>query len=150
MGAVPPQRAGMASATSNASREIGGVFGIALLGAIVTRVFTRDLDRVVAQLNLPPAVKATILQQASHGIEQTGGSLPAGSSFGAVTEALKASFVSGMHLALIVAGGVLLAGAVVAGVFVRGHQTHPVASQEYSQKKPDLLTASAEEASETA
>ena len=46
MGAVPRERAGMASATSNASREIGGVFGIALLGAIVTHIFSRDLRRV--------------------------------------------------------------------------------------------------------
>ena len=43
MGAVPRERAGMASATSNASREVGGVFGIALLGAIVTHIFSRDL-----------------------------------------------------------------------------------------------------------
>ena len=82
MGSVPPARAGMASATSNASREIGGVFGIALLGAIVTHVFTRDVDRIVSQLNLPPSIKATILRQVASGVEQAGGTLPAGSTPG--------------------------------------------------------------------
>jgi EmrB/QacA subfamily drug resistance transporter len=126
MSTVPPQRAGMASATTSASREIGGVFGIALLGAIVTHVFTRDLNRIVSQLNLPPAIKATILEQASHGVEQTGGSLSAGANLGGLADALKASFVSGMHLALIVAGGVLMLGAIVAGVFVAGGEPQQV------------------------
>jgi hypothetical protein len=122
MSTVPPQRAGMASATTSASREIGGVFGIALLGAIVTHVFTRDLDRIASQLNLPPAIKASILQQASRGVEQTGGQLPGGAGLGQLADALKSSFVSGMHLALIVAGGALLCAAVVAAVFVAsGH-----------------------------
>jgi DHA2 family methylenomycin A resistance protein-like MFS transporter len=126
MSTVPPQRAGMASATTSASREIGGVFGIALLGAIVTHIFLRDLNRIVGQLNLPPAIKATILQQASQGVEQTGGTLPAGANLGGLVEGLKSSFVSGMHLALIVAGGVLLLGAIIAAVFVAGGQPQPV------------------------
>jgi len=120
----------MASATTSASREIGGVFGIALLGAIVTHVFARDVNRLVAQLNLPPAVKAAILQQASRGIEQSGGSLPSGAGLGGLVDSLKASFVSGMHLALVVAGGVLLLGAVVAAVFVAGGQPRQVNSPD--------------------
>ncbi|OFV81068.1 MAG: hypothetical protein A2W26_08340, partial [Acidobacteria bacterium RBG_16_64_8] len=95
MNSVPPQRAGMASATTSASREIGGVFGIALLGAIVTHVFTRDLNRMVDQLGLPPAVKARILEQASSGAQQAGGALPSGAGQDGLIEALKASFVSG-------------------------------------------------------
>lgn len=127
MSTVPPQRAGMAAATTNASREIGGVFGIALLGAIVTHIFTRDLNRVVDQMGLPPALKATILEQASHGVEQTGGGLPAGGQFEALTLALKSSFVSGMHIALIVAGAALLLGAIVAAVFVHGGRPQGIA-----------------------
>ena len=132
MSTVPPQRAGMASATTSASREIGGVFGIALLGAIVTHVFTRDLNRIVNQLNLPPAIKATILEQASQGVEQTGGTLPAGANLGGLAEALKSSFVSGMHLALIVAGGVLLLAAAISAVFVAGGQPQQVRALDKS------------------
>ena len=130
MNSVPPQRAGMASATTSASREIGGVFGIALLGAIVTHVFTRDLNTIVDRLNLPPSVKATILEQASRGAQQTGGSLPAGAELGGLADALKSSFVSGMHLALIVAGAVLVLGAIVAAVFVAGGQPREVVMPE--------------------
>ena len=73
-----------------------------------------------------PAEFATILQQASKGVEQTGGTLPAGANLGGLVEALKSSFVSGMHLALIVAGGVLLLAAVVSAVFVVGGEPQQV------------------------
>ena len=36
MNAVGPERAGLGSATTNTAREVGGVFGIALLGTILT------------------------------------------------------------------------------------------------------------------
>jgi DHA2 family methylenomycin A resistance protein-like MFS transporter len=137
MSTVPAQRAGMASATTSASREVGGVFGIAVLGAIVTHVFTRDLNRLVDQLSLPAALKATILQQASHGAEQTGGNLPLGSNLAGLVEGLKSSFVSGMHLALIVAGVMLVIGAIVAAVFVAGGQPRQV---DAPGKHSDLST----------
>jgi DHA2 family methylenomycin A resistance protein-like MFS transporter len=36
MGAVPPERAGMASSVSNTSRQTGGVLGIAVMGSLLT------------------------------------------------------------------------------------------------------------------
>ena len=61
MGSVPPARSGMASATTNASREVGGTFGIALLGAILTArlnsVMTGVADRAWAS---PSAVQSKI------------------------------------------------------------------------------------------
>jgi MFS transporter, DHA2 family, methylenomycin A resistance protein len=35
LGAVPPDRAGMASSTMNTARQVGGVFGIAILGSLL-------------------------------------------------------------------------------------------------------------------
>ena len=36
MGTVPAARAGMASATSNTMRQVGSVFGVAVLGNLLT------------------------------------------------------------------------------------------------------------------
>ena len=55
MGTVPPARAGMASATSNTMRQVGSVFGIAVLGNIVTRRFDQ-LRVALHPFHLPPAV----------------------------------------------------------------------------------------------
>jgi len=119
MGAVPRERAGMASATSNASREIGGVFGIALLGAIVTHIFSRDLSRSIAALRLPAALKDLIVQQASHGAEQAAAALPPGVNGAALHTIAGNAFVAGMHAAMVVAAAALAAGAVAAAVFVQ-------------------------------
>jgi EmrB/QacA subfamily drug resistance transporter len=129
MGAVPRERAGMASATSNASREIGGVFGIALLGAIVTHIFSRDLSRAIAALHLPAAVRDAIVTQASHGAEQAAATaLPAGVNGAALHAAAGASFVAGMHAAMVVAAVALAVGALAAAVFVRSGRPQEAAA----------------------
>ena len=123
MGAVPRERAGMASATSNASREIGGVFGIALLGAIVTHIFSRNLVRSLVALHLPVALKDVILAKASHGAEQAAASaLPPGLNGAALHAAAGSAFVSGMHAAMVVAAAALAIGSLAAAIFVRGGQ----------------------------
>jgi len=106
MGAVPRERAGMASATSNASREIGGVFGIALLGAIVTHIFSRNLVRSLVALHLPVALKDVILAKASHGAEQAAAS----------------ALPPGLNGAALHAAAGLAIGSLAAAIFVRGGQ----------------------------
>ncbi len=119
MSAVPRARAGMASATTNATREIGGVFGIALLGAIVTHWFASDLSSKLRGFALPAAVKAQIVALASHGGEEATKALPPGVNAQALHATIDTAFVSGMHVALIVAGIALLLGSAVAGLLMR-------------------------------
>lgn len=130
MGAVPRERAGMASATSNASREVGGVFGIALLGAIVTHIFSRDLRRSIAALQLPAALKELIVKQASHGAEQAAAALPAGVNGAALHALAGVAFVAGMHAAMVVAAAALAVGALAAAIFVHGGQPQQVLAPE--------------------
>ena len=126
MSAVPRERAGMASATSNASREVGGVFGIALLGAIVTHIFSRDLARSIAALHLPPALRDLIVAQASHGAEQAAATaLPPGIN-GAALHAAAGSFVCRRHARRHGRrGGRAGDGALAAAVFVHGGRPQP-------------------------
>ena len=130
MSAVPRERAGMASATSNVSREVGGVFGIALLGAIVTHIFSGHLSRSVAALHLPAALKDLIVSQASHGAEKATTSLTAGFNAGALRTAIGNSFVSGMHAAMVVAAVALAGGALAAVVFVKGGRPQQVVATQ--------------------
>src|SRR5204863_94655 len=54
MNSVGPQRAGLGSAMTNTSREVGGVLGIALLGAILTTELKSAFAPAVAGLGLNP------------------------------------------------------------------------------------------------
>jgi MFS transporter, DHA2 family, methylenomycin A resistance protein len=116
MGSVPAARAGMASAVTNTSREIGGVFGIALLGAIVTGRLTSVLDGRLAGLGVAARLRAPIVAAATHGgaIRRLPGVDPA-----VLHQAIGDSYVSGMHVALVLAGVALLFGSALAVVFVR-------------------------------
>ena len=54
MNSVGHQRAGLGSAMTNTSREVGGVLGIALLGAILTTQLKSAFAPAVAGLGLSP------------------------------------------------------------------------------------------------
>ena len=120
MSTVPRARAGMASGMTNASREIGGVFGIALLGAIVTHWFAADLSSALRGFTLPAAAKAQIVALASHGGQEATKALPPGVNAQALHAAIDNAFVSGMHVALVVAGAALLGGSIVAFALIPG------------------------------
>jgi DHA2 family methylenomycin A resistance protein-like MFS transporter len=53
LGAVPPDRAGMASSTVNSARQIGGVFGIAILGSMLPAAFGASdyVERFIAGMH---------------------------------------------------------------------------------------------------
>jgi DHA2 family methylenomycin A resistance protein-like MFS transporter len=120
MGSVPAARAGMASATSNTMRQVGGVFGIAVLGNLVTRRFTSELATALRALKIPAQAGQKILASAGQGRELAPAQLPRGIAPAALQHAIGASFTSGLHLALVISGVMLLAGAPLALVTICG------------------------------
>jgi hypothetical protein len=134
MGTVPAARAGMASATSNTMRQVGGVFGIAVLGNLVTHRFTSDLPGALARFHLPHAVVQKIVLMAGQGRGSAAGKLPP-----AVVAQINASFTSGIHVAMWVSGILLLAGAPIAYLTVRYTAPHHVEARE--RKAEELAVA---------
>ena len=120
MSTAPVARAGMASATSNTMRQLGGVFGVAVLGSIVTTGFSSALASSFAALGLPPSVaeKAAEMAQEGRGMESVP-SLP-GLDVAAIQRAVNDSFMVGLHRAVWIAGLVLFAGAIASALMIRG------------------------------
>ncbi len=121
MNAVGRERAGLGSAMTNTSREVGGVFGIALLGTVLTTRLAHVLEPALAGIGLHPAREAAIAAAAGTG--QLDPSLLRGlppEQAGAVVRAFSDAFMSGFRLSLIVGGLTLLAAAVVANRFILG------------------------------
>jgi EmrB/QacA subfamily drug resistance transporter len=110
LASVPPGRAGTASGVSNTFRQIGGVFGVALAGAVVLRHLRTSLAPTVAALPVTPAVKQSLLDAIGRGdLSQRAGLPPALRA--ATLDRVAAEFVNGMHYAFLVAalGGLLSA-----------------------------------------
>jgi EmrB/QacA subfamily drug resistance transporter len=125
---VPAERSGMAASTLNTSRELGGVLAVAILGAIVNGRLTTELDRKLNALGVPKAFHNLVIDAVTHG------GVPANASEAAaqnplvaanlplvakVISAAEAAFGHGLHIALVVAAAMLLAGAATAAATVR-------------------------------
>jgi EmrB/QacA subfamily drug resistance transporter len=127
MASVEPRHAGVASAATNTSRELGGVFGIALLGAIVTGAFKRGfLARLIAS-GVPKGQAQGILARA--GASAASGNTTGDGTGSAIAAAVKSSFVHAIHIGMLVAIGFMLLASVVSFLFVRSHveREEPVA-----------------------
>jgi EmrB/QacA subfamily drug resistance transporter len=130
MNSVGQQRAGLGSAMTNTSREVGGVFGIALLGTVLFTKLNSTLEASLGSIGLSAAQRSGIAAAASHGALDP-------SKFGltpdqqaAVKTAFGDAFMSGFHIALLVAGAVLLVAAVVANRFIPGREAVPARAPE--------------------
>ena len=128
MSSVPPARAGMASATLNTTRQLGGVFGIAVLGSIVTSYFISELRVGLGALHLNPFITEKVLAVAGQGVGASGNDLSAAAAAGvdvnAIKNAMRVAFTGGIHHALWYAGSVVLVGAVVGAIMIRGTAPH--------------------------
>jgi EmrB/QacA subfamily drug resistance transporter len=116
MNAVGHQRAGLGSAATNTSREVGGVFGIALLGTLLTTKLSSTFGPGLARLGLSRSQFAAVADAAHHGTLST--DLVAGlhltpSQSAGVFRVFSSSFMSGFHVALLVAAVMLFAATFV-------------------------------------
>ena len=129
MNSVGPQRAGLGSAMTNTSREVGGVFGIALLGTVLTTKLKSSLTASLSGLGLSSAQQHTIATAGGHGTLDPSLLTKLGLSsdqMAAVNHAFDASFMDGFHIALLAGGLVLLVAAFVANRFIPGRHTEHV------------------------
>jgi MFS family permease len=131
---VPPERSGMAASATNTSRELGAVFGVAILGSIVNGKLTGGLAARLKAIGIPPSFQSLVL----HAV--TGGGLGGGSASKAeqsknaaiakiatkVVNAAYNAFGSGLHVSLEISGGLLVAGAAVAALTI-----HRVSGRAY-------------------
>ncbi|MEV7782537.1 MFS transporter [Kitasatospora sp. NPDC088351] len=118
---VEPPQAGMASATINTLRELGGVVGVAVLGAVLTYRLNGALTENLGRLGIPPAAvgpAADALAGAGGGSGVQGSGAAAELS-GPVRAAVEGAFVEGVHLAVLCGAGVLAVTALLVTVLLR-------------------------------
>ena len=114
--AMPGAQAGVASALTNTSRQVGGALGIAVLGAVATGRFTAALPGRLAPLGLPASVAERIEAAAGQAV---GTAPPGPAGAPAVRRAVAAAFVTGIHGSYLLAGLALAGGALIALAWLR-------------------------------
>jgi len=111
MGAVQADKAGVGSAVNDATREVGGTLGVAVIGSVFASFYT-------ARFHDLPRLPGGLTQQATESVGAAftiAGQLPAVPA-GALRAAASTGFYDGLHAGCLVASGVALVGAAVAAV----------------------------------
>jgi EmrB/QacA subfamily drug resistance transporter len=105
---LPQERQGIGSAVNDTSRELGGALGIAVLGSVLNDRYRSQIGPDIQ--HLPPAAAAHAKASIAF-VEQAAGRFgtPGRTLLGHAEQA----FVSGLSLAMLIAGGILVATALV-------------------------------------
>jgi EmrB/QacA subfamily drug resistance transporter len=111
---VPAERSGMAASTTNTSREIGAVTGVAILGALVSAKLHDDIVARMQALGLK-SFESTVIKGVETGLVPSAASTPKNELKleQEVIQAAYAAFESGLHAALYLGAALVLA----AGIF---------------------------------
>jgi EmrB/QacA subfamily drug resistance transporter len=115
MGSLPPARAGVGSAVNDTTRQMGGAVGVAVLGSLLASRFSSRMVHLLGGL-----VPGAVLAQVKGGVGQALGAIvqnPQAKPFAArIASAADSSFMSGFHLAAVVAAVVI--GVAAAAVLI--------------------------------
>lgn len=109
MSVIPPERAGAGASVSETANELGIALGTAILGSVLTAVYRPRIDTVTGLTPTDIAAARETLGAAMLVADD----LPATLAHDLITTAREA-FVTGMHVASLVAAVLLAAGAVLA------------------------------------
>jgi EmrB/QacA subfamily drug resistance transporter len=112
MGSLPRSDAGVGSATSDTSMQIGGALGVGVLGTVLNLRYQTFLASLLAHQPIPAGIEKIILGSLG-GALAVAHRFPGGSG-DALAAAARRGFISGMDLGFIVAAAVVgLAGMIV-------------------------------------
>jgi EmrB/QacA subfamily drug resistance transporter len=127
LSAVPAERSGMAASASNTSREIGAVTGVAVLGSLVYSQLHVSLVAQMNHLGVPKSFQGLVINAIETGQIPQNTSAYAG--FGKLVQevigAAYKAFHDGLHAALYLSAGLVLAAGLLSFITLR---SRPVSS----------------------
>ncbi|HLX33130.1 MAG TPA: MFS transporter, partial [Gaiellaceae bacterium] len=122
---VRPQESGLAASTVNTSRELGGVFGVAVLGSVVNAQLTGGLTAKLIKLHIPQTFRQLVIQIVTTGGSTNAADYPIAKGHAKqvqqVFNAAAGAAGHGIHLSLQIGAAIVLAAAVIA-LFAARHR----------------------------
>ncbi|MGD9621675.1 MAG: DHA2 family efflux MFS transporter permease subunit [Mycolicibacterium sp.] len=109
MGVVRPEQAGAGSAVNDATRQVGGTLGVAVVGSIFSTLYIRRLSESDILAAAPESAQAAAREGLAQGL-QVAAQSPA-SIAGPLRDTVSDAFMSGLHAGCLTAAAVCLIGA---------------------------------------
>lgn len=123
---IPAKHSGMAAATTNTARALGVIVSVSVLGSLLNGQLTNGLGQKLALLGVPANLRDVVISAVETGSMPTGGSggmAQIEKAYGPlvlkVVSAAYDAFHAGLSIALVVAGVLMLASAVVTAIGFR-------------------------------
>jgi EmrB/QacA subfamily drug resistance transporter len=120
MGSVEQERAGAASGINNAVARVAGVLAVAILGIVMVKLFSSNLDRTLASASLPAGVFDFVH---ANEIRLAGLTVPSGTEANAtaiIHTAISRAFVFGFRTVMLICAALSLASGAVALFMIPG------------------------------
>ena len=120
MGVVPEHKAGVGSAVNDATRLLGGTLGVAIIGSVYASLYTSRLTATLPARLLSSSLADSAHQSVGAAFEVAARLSAAGqtSIAGGLHTAASNAFIHGLSAGCLLAGGVALAGAVMAALLL--------------------------------
>ena len=113
---LPPARAGVGSAVNDATRELGGTLGVAVVGSVFSSVYAAALADGAWS-----GTSAQVLERAK---DSVGAATSIAAGQPQLAQAFQDAFMSGLHTASLMVGLLCLVGAAIGVVALPGRGTH--------------------------
>jgi len=141
MGSLPLAKAGVGSAVNDTTRMVGGSLGVAVIGSVLSSVYTSQLtgplDKTLATLPLSADQSEQLRDVSLDGLGQAlsaAGELAsngATAAADALTSAAQNAFVDGMHIGAAIGAAVTLIAVFVAGIWLPARaRSEDISAQE--------------------
>ncbi len=136
MNAVEPSKAGVASGILSMSRMVGGTFGVAVMGALITGLGKSKLEQLL------PAVPESRRQDLAESLGAGGARVG-----GQVGDAVQQAFVSALNSGLRIGAAVTVLGALLAWLLIADRAVAPSevaaesAGPDPAEAEPELVEA---------
>jgi EmrB/QacA subfamily drug resistance transporter len=126
MGALPREKAGVGSAMNDATRQVGGALGVAILGSILSSRYASEVGAA-----LDETLSRSALAQAKDSLGEAlaiAGDVPRGGA--RIVEVAQESFLSGMQAAMLVGFLMMVLGIVATLRWLPAHAAAPAPSDD--------------------
>ncbi len=124
LASVPSERSGMGSAVNDAMGEIGGSFGVAILGATMSICYRQNIENAITQagdnIKLVPNAAIEAARESLAAASIAGAQIP-DSVATIYRDVVGRAFVSGMTWALLIGAGISFVGVLIAWKFLPHH-----------------------------
>jgi len=116
MSSLPKEKAGAGAAVNDTTRELGGTFGVAVVGSVFASAYAPKIGDFLGQFPVPAEAVAAARESVAAAIVVAGRAPQEVQA--SIATAASSAFMDGMSLGCLVAAGVALVGAIAAFRFL--------------------------------